>query len=347
MIESVLGLGEKGGAMTATCVNGHELQGVDSFCTTCGGARYEESVCNKCQNMFRENANFCFHCGTQRVKPKQQLVFQSGYGRNHDIIAQAVRDDEGKTLTTGQIIERVLREDPDFNIRSLLPNDHGQGSMSSCRCSMANESRPIFWKVGYGHYLVVNGDPKKFQEATDYFNSPSQGVLVSKWLRENAVREINNQNLNRNAKVLQGSKGGRFVTVGIQLPELVVTQGYETFWSIGVDCYKDSPLGETAPGTGLFLGLQCDRVLSENVRLPIFRLVSQALPDFDWEVAEQNWVIKLWFNPPNKGDEPVNLDVNRAQIIKKFTQTYKKISQHFESLKDEESADNLMIRRDL
>jgi ribosomal protein L40E len=330
--------------MAGICTNGHQLAEIDSFCTTCGAPKYEEAVCGKCQNAFRENANFCFHCGSKRIRPKQQLQSQSGYGRNHDLIAQAVREDEGKILTTGQIVEKVLKEDPGFNVRSLLPNDHGQGSISSCRCSMANEGKPIFWKVGYGQYLVVNGAPEKHKQ--DYFGSPSQGDAVSKWLREGAVRAINNQNLSRSAKVLQGSKGGRFVAVGIQLPKLKATMGYETFWSLGVDCYKDSQLGETAPGTGAFLGLQCDQTVSDIDRIQLFQLVFQALPDYKWELADQNWVLKLWFNPTSKDEASVNLDVNISKIVNRFTETFKVVSQHFANLNDEEVSEDLMTRRD-
>jgi len=43
---------------------------------------------------------------------------------NHEMIAEALRNHRGQTLTTGEIRKIVLRAYPLFSEGSLLPNDH-------------------------------------------------------------------------------------------------------------------------------------------------------------------------------------------------------------------------------
>ena len=71
---------------------------------------------------------------------------------NHDMIAAALKSYRGKTLTTGDINKIVLGAFPEFNIGSLLPNDHASGNKSCCACA-GTESR-IFDRVELGKYRV-------------------------------------------------------------------------------------------------------------------------------------------------------------------------------------------------
>jgi hypothetical protein len=72
---------------------------------------------------------------------------------NHDMIAAAVKSYRGQTLTTSDIRKIVVGAFPDFNVGSLLPNDHATGNKSCCAC--ADTKSRIFDQVECGKYLVL------------------------------------------------------------------------------------------------------------------------------------------------------------------------------------------------
>jgi hypothetical protein len=71
---------------------------------------------------------------------------------NHDMIANAVRNYRGKTLSTSDIRKIVVGAFPEFNLGSLLPNDHATGNKSCCSCA-GTKSR-IFDLVELGKYRI-------------------------------------------------------------------------------------------------------------------------------------------------------------------------------------------------
>lgn len=72
---------------------------------------------------------------------------------NHEMIAFAVKDHHGETLTTDEIRGIVLRAYPNFNKGSLLPNDHARGNKGSCSC--AGTVKRIFDCIETGRYRVL------------------------------------------------------------------------------------------------------------------------------------------------------------------------------------------------
>jgi hypothetical protein len=71
---------------------------------------------------------------------------------NHEMIANAVKAEQGSELSTSQVWQRVKMTYPGFSCGSLLPNDHAQGNKHPCRC--ANTDRRIFDKIKHGLYYV-------------------------------------------------------------------------------------------------------------------------------------------------------------------------------------------------
>ena len=71
---------------------------------------------------------------------------------NHEMIAAAVKEYRGKILETREIKKIVLEAFPNFNLGSLLPNDHGFGNKNPCSCA-GTESR-IFDRVEPKKYFV-------------------------------------------------------------------------------------------------------------------------------------------------------------------------------------------------
>ena len=71
---------------------------------------------------------------------------------NHDRIATAVKSYRGKILSTSDIKKIVVGAFPEFNIGSLLPNDHASGNKSCCVCA-GTDSR-IFDQIERSNYRV-------------------------------------------------------------------------------------------------------------------------------------------------------------------------------------------------
>lgn len=71
---------------------------------------------------------------------------------NHDMIAAAVKDYRGKILEASEIKKMVLKSFPNFNVGSLLPNDHAFGNKNCCSC--AGTERRIFDRAEPKKYLV-------------------------------------------------------------------------------------------------------------------------------------------------------------------------------------------------
>jgi len=74
---------------------------------------------------------------------------------NHEMITIAMQGHRGETLTTAQIRAIVLRGFPQFNVGSLLPNDHGSGNKSCCWCVGTKDQ--IFNPIRSGLYRVFSG----------------------------------------------------------------------------------------------------------------------------------------------------------------------------------------------
>jgi hypothetical protein len=87
-------------------------------------------------------------------KPKIRMpsLPSEGLIKNHDMIAHALKNYRGMTLTTSDISKFVLAAFPHFELGSLLPNDHAQGNKSACRCAGSNNQ--IFDKIERGKYRV-------------------------------------------------------------------------------------------------------------------------------------------------------------------------------------------------
>jgi hypothetical protein len=56
----------------------------------------------------------------------------------------------GKVYYTAEIINIVLSAYPGTNIGSILPNDHGEGNASACKCAGTNSR--IFDRIKRGLY---------------------------------------------------------------------------------------------------------------------------------------------------------------------------------------------------
>jgi hypothetical protein len=71
---------------------------------------------------------------------------------NHDMMASALKPYRGKNLTTADIRIIVGEAFPNFNMGSLLPNDHAEGNKSPCWCAGGNQR--ILDRVEQGLYSV-------------------------------------------------------------------------------------------------------------------------------------------------------------------------------------------------
>ena len=71
---------------------------------------------------------------------------------NHDMLASALKPFRGKNLTTADIRIIVGEAFPEFNMGSLLPNDHAEGNKSPCWCAGTNQR--ILDRVEQGLYTV-------------------------------------------------------------------------------------------------------------------------------------------------------------------------------------------------
>ncbi|MBK9623217.1 MAG: hypothetical protein IPO38_01260 [Rhodocyclaceae bacterium] len=72
---------------------------------------------------------------------------------NHEMIASALETFHGKVLTTSEIKKIVISAFPHFSEGRMLPNDHGFGNKSPCRC--AGTVKRIFDRIEAGKYLVL------------------------------------------------------------------------------------------------------------------------------------------------------------------------------------------------
>jgi hypothetical protein len=86
---------------------------------------------------------------------------------NHDMMASALKPYRGKNLSTAEIRIIVGEAFPNFNMGSLLPNDHAEGNKSPCWCAggnptcrfLASSHRP--WLIKYW-FLCVPSDGTSF-----------------------------------------------------------------------------------------------------------------------------------------------------------------------------------------
>lgn len=86
------------------------------------------------------------------VKQEEEKELTDTMLRNHDCFVSALRNYAGQTLTTGQIQRILLAVFPDFNVGSILPNDHAEGN--ECPCGCAGTVDRVFDRIHRGLYRV-------------------------------------------------------------------------------------------------------------------------------------------------------------------------------------------------
>jgi hypothetical protein len=90
--------------------------------------------------------------GPESVDQKNIVSSQGVVMNNHEMFAEAVKKHRGEILSTPEIREIVLKMFPQFSKGSLLPNDHGQGNKSPCKC--AGTEKRIFDRIARKTYYV-------------------------------------------------------------------------------------------------------------------------------------------------------------------------------------------------
>jgi hypothetical protein len=101
---------------------------------------------------------------------------------NHEMIAAAVKNHRGNTLSTRKIEEIVLEAFPQFSKGSLLPNDHAEGNKSPCKC--AGTASRIFDRIEKHQYRVrwqvlAPGCTHSHAEPNGAANHPENGLPVT------------------------------------------------------------------------------------------------------------------------------------------------------------------------
>jgi len=72
---------------------------------------------------------------------------------NHEMFASALKPYKGKRLATSDIKAIISEAFPNFNLGSVLPNDHAEGNKSPCWC--AGTSERILDRVERGIFTVL------------------------------------------------------------------------------------------------------------------------------------------------------------------------------------------------
>jgi hypothetical protein len=248
----------------------------------------------------------------------------SPHGRNHDIIAAAIAGSVDQILSVDEIAILVRKLGIPFSEGSLLPNDHAEGNRSSCGCSLYRGGQPLFERVGYGRYRVL--DPQNPNMNSKKSGGGQLGQQASKWLRYGASAELTRMLYagEPQPQIFSGIRGGRYVVVGLPLPQSSLTSHYSTSWSMSVDTtYNDYQLGGNPSKEPIYFGLRCGRNVALSDGAQIFRFVATLLPDLPWNAPDQYWPI--WMHPTHfgEGGDLLSEEELRAGIIEQFVSTYR------------------------
>jgi hypothetical protein len=73
--------------------------------------------------------------------------------RNHDRFVKVFKGRKGREFSTAEIKRLMFEEYPDLPEGSNLPNEHGGGNLTSCKC-VGTESQ-IFDHIARGQYRVL------------------------------------------------------------------------------------------------------------------------------------------------------------------------------------------------
>ena len=349
-----------------SCTNGHQLFDDERFCGDCGAHSASTILlpCRECGVTPNRDVNFCTNCGrpyqsttASRVSTPPHIA--RSFGRNHDVIKRAVAPRKGDVLRTSDILALVLTIDPSFSPGSLLPNDHASGNRGACGCSLykgGSEADPIFERISSGRYLVLGGEaivgeglktidivpPASKPAFEDLFRLDGQsttdngvpttdGLRASDWLRSEGLQAIDQVLGRYAATILSGTKGGRYINVGVKLPTIPGLEYLSAHWAIGLDTRRDFVLGQRPMVGALYYGVRC----SQNVRGVLGDAANQALAPVlggRWERPDQFWAI--WKSPTTvaASGELLTPDEFIENLLLEFTKGYEAIITQFGSM---------------
>lgn len=345
------------------CINGHHLTEGDKFCGDCGEYRTSSAPlpCGTCGVIPNRRTVYCTNCGVINAPlPSKHSQYSShiskNFGRNHDVIKRAVAPRVGQVLKTAEIMALVLKLDPHFNPGSLLPNDHGGGNRGGCGCSLYKagpDAEPIFERVSSGRYLVLGeagpinsgGDPavddrqtaiRTFEQLFHLNGAPknestgevSNGLRASEWMRSEAIAAIDQIIGSNTATSLSGTKGGRYLAVGVRLPIIPGLEYFSPYWAIGLDTKWDFVLGQQPAPKAMYYGVRC----SQNVRGVLGDTANNALApllDGRWERPDQFWAIWKSSTELNPSRTLLTSEEFLRNILQQFADGYKAITSHF------------------
>lgn len=346
-----------------SCANGHQLAEGDKFCGDCGSHSLKNVLfpCGKCGAKPGRLTNYCTNCGVayvplQSMRASSSSLTSRSFGRNHDVIKSAVAQRVGEVLKTSEIMALVLTFDPHFNPGSLLPNDHAGGNRGACGCSQFKagpEAEPIFERISSGRYLVLGGlDPSITKGETlaeriqkvrpsfdelfhvdgrnekEYVYVAVNGLRASEWLRSESAQAID-QVLGRYATtVLSGTKGGRYVAVGVRLPTIPGLEDCSPYWAIGLDTRWDFVLGQRPTQKALYFGVRCNRNVSGVIGDTANQVLAPLLGG-RWEKPEQFWAIWKSLSEVDTSGAPLTPEEFIKNLLQQFEEGYVAITSHF------------------
>lgn len=327
------------------------MQDGDQFCAMCGAER-SRSDCPECGSEIRRGAVFCVKCGHRLVRESTSLEPRQHVSTprsNHEAIRHAVDHlaDSGQVLSTGQIIDLVQRFSPGVPKSSILPNDHAIGNDHSwaCRCTRREGGMsPIFkreegprgrYRVlgrstdGQGRNLSTSAIPAERIGSGSVTGSQGHWILASKWLREVAAHDL--QSPVTQVRVLRGSRGGRWLAVGADLPALGPLKGREPAFAIGMNRDNDFILGQPPNAHAIYLGIRCNGYLPWEPATDLYKLVKAAVSEFPWQQRDQYWPV--WFEPSplqEDGTTPLSAEQYIGKIKNTFQRLYPRIIEAIE-----------------
>ena len=322
------------------CAKGHEMQDGDQFCAMCGSER-ARTECPECGSEIREGAVFCVKCGHRLITESTSLEARQHVltpRSNHEAIWHAVNHlaNTGQVLSTGQIIDLVQKFSPGVTRSSILPNDHAIDNHNAwaCRCTRGEGGMsPIFKQEDRGRYRVLSRSagglasnpstpiiPTDLGGTSPVAASQGQGIFASKWLRDRAVQAL--QSPTSQVRVLRGSRGGKWLAVGADLPALGPLKGREPAFAIGMNRDNDFVLGQPPNGHVIYLGIRCNGYLPWGPATDLYELVKATVSEFPWQQKDQYWPV--WFEPsPLKEDEMTPLSAEHYVV--KFKNTFERL----------------------
>jgi hypothetical protein len=141
--------------------------------------------------------------------------------------------------------------------------------------------------------------------------------LASEWLRFDVPRLIDEALGSYSAELVTGSKGGRYVAVGVKVPQQLSSGNLQAHWAIGLDTKSDFVLGNPPPRNSLYVGVRCNQSMTGYEGQNINRKLALVLGG-TWERADGYWPIWRW---PHSHDEAGNL-LSRDEYIDEVLQVF-------------------------